>query len=66
MLVSGGACVVSSFSCVRVFASPMDCGHQAPLFMGLFRQEYWSGLLFPFAGDLPDPEVEPVSCALAG
>ena len=28
---------------------------QAPLSMGFPRQEYWSGLLFPSAGDLPDP-----------
>ena len=33
------------------------------------RQEYWSGLLFPPPGDLPDPGIEPVSplyLALAG
>ena len=28
--------------------------HQAPLCMGFFRQEYWSGLPFPSPGDLPD------------
>ena len=28
------------------------------------RQEYWSGLLFPFPGDLPDPGIEPSSPAL--
>ena len=27
--------------------------HQAPLSMGFPRQEYWSGLLFPFPGDIP-------------
>ena len=30
------------------------------------RQEYWSGLLFPSSGDLPDPGIEPASPALAG
>ena len=30
--------------------------------MGLPRQEYWSGLLFPTPGDLLDPGIEPVSC----
>ena len=25
------------------------------------RQEYWSGLPFPFPGDLPDPGIEPRS-----
>ena len=32
--------------------------------MGFRRQEYWSGLLFPSPGDLPDPEIEPGSPAL--
>ena len=27
-------------------------------------QEYWSGLPFPSAGDLPDPEIEPGSPTL--
>ena len=43
--------------------------HQAPLSMGFSRQEYWSGLPFLPAGDLPDPGIEPpfpVSPALAG
>ena len=37
--------------------------------MGFFRQEYWSGLPFPPAWDLPDPEVKlksPASPTLAG
>ena len=34
--------------------------------MGLSRQEYWSGLPFPSAGDLPNPGIEPVSPVLAG
>ena len=40
----------------------------APLSMGFYRQEYWSGLPFPPPGDLPDPGTEPVSLtsALAG
>ena len=29
--------------------------------MAFPRQEYWSGLLFPPPGDLPDPGIEPVS-----
>ena len=42
---------------------------QAPLSMGFSRQEYWSGLLCPPPGDLPDPGIEPTSLtspALAG
>jgi len=34
--------------------------------MGFPRQEYWSGLPFPSAGDLPYPGIEPTSPALAG
>ena len=32
--------------------------------MEFSRQEYWSGLLFPSPGDLPDPRIEPRSPAL--
>ena len=32
---------------------------QAPLSMGLSRQEYWSGMPCPPSGDLPDPGIEP-------
>ena len=39
---------------------------QAPLSMEFSRLEYWSGLPFPSSGDLPDPQIEPVSPALAG
>ena len=31
--------------------------------MGFPRQECWNGLLFPSPGDLPDPNIEPVSPA---
>ena len=33
--------------------------HQAPLFKGFYRQEYWSGLPFPSLEDLPNPGIEP-------
>ena len=40
----------------------VDCvAHQAPLPMGFFRQEYWSGLPFPSPRDLLDPGTEPRS-----
>ena len=32
--------------------------------MEFLKQEYWSGLQFPFPGDLPDPGIEPRSPAL--
>ena len=37
---------------------------QSPLYMGFSRQEYWSGLLFPSRGNLPNSGVEPRSPAL--
>ena len=48
------------------FVTPWMVDFQAPLSMGFPRQEYWSGLLFPAQGDLPDPEIELESPALAG
>ena len=43
---------------------PWTVACQAPLSMEFSRQEYWSGLLFPSPGDLPDPGIEPRSAAL--
>ena len=40
--------------------------HQAPLSLGISRQEYWSGLPFPSPGDLPGSGIKPRSPALAG
>ena len=37
---------------------------QAPLSMGLSRQEYWGGLPFPSPGDLPNLGIKPESPAL--
>ena len=48
------------------FATLRSIAHQAPLSMGIPRQEYWSGLPCPPPGDLSDPGVEPGSPALAG
>ena len=43
-------------------ATPWTAAHQAPLSMGFFRRESWSGCHALLQG-LPDPEVEPcVSC----
>ena len=49
---------------VQLLATPWTVAHQAPLSMGLSRQEYWSGLPFPSPGDLPNPGIEPGSPAL--
>ena len=55
---------VKSLSRVPLFATPWTIAYQAPLSMGFSRQEYWSGLPFPSAGDLPNPGIEPESPAL--
>ena len=52
---------VKSLSCVWLFVTSWTVAHQAPLSMGFSRQEYWSGLLYPPPGDLPDPGIEPRS-----
>ena len=50
-------CVLSRFSCVRLFATLWTVGLQAPLSIGLSRQENWSGLPCPPPGDLPHPGI---------
>ena len=52
-------CVLSHFSCVRLFATTWTVALQAPLSMGFSRQGYWSGLPFSSPGKLPDPGTEP-------
>ena len=59
-------CVLSHFSHVQLFATLWTVAHWAPLSMGFFRQEYWSGLPCPPPGDLLNPGIEPGSPALAG
>ena len=49
--------MLSCFSRVQLFVTPWTIACQCPLAMG-FRQEYWSGLPFPFPGDLPDPGIK--------
>ena len=49
---------------VRQFVTPWAVAIQAPLSMGLSRQECWSGLPFPSPGDLPDLGIEPGSPTL--
>ena len=58
------ACMLSRFSCVRLFATPWTVARQAPLSMGFSRRECWSGLPCSPLGDLPSPGIEPASPAL--
>ena len=43
---------------------PMDCNPLGSSVHGISQQEYWSGLPFPSAGDLPNPGIKPGSPAL--
>ena len=52
---------MKSLSRVQLFATPWTVACQAPPSLGFSRQEYWSGLPFPSPGDLPHPEIEPMS-----
>ena len=54
-------CSVTSLS-----ATPQTVTQQPPLSVGFLKQEYWSRCPFSFTGDLPKPETEPISPALAG
>ena len=57
-ILRGNACL-----CAQSFdsATPWTVARQAPVSMGFFRQEYWSGLPFPSPGDLLNPGIEPTS-----
>ena len=57
--------VVQLLSRVRLCATPWTVAHQAPLSIGLPRQEHWSGWPFPSPGDLPDLGIKPESPASA-
>ena len=51
--------MLSHFSHVRLFVILWTATRQAPLSIGFFRQEYWSGLLFPPLGIFPIPGSKP-------
>ena len=60
---------VCVFSHVQLFAAPWTIACQAPPPMEFSRQDYWSGMPFPTAGDLLDSGIQPVtlvSSALVG
>ena len=52
--------VMYVLSCLVMSDSLQPCGlaHQAPLSTGFSRQKYWSHLLCPPPGDLPDPGIK--------
>ena len=65
VFIEWAVCVLSH-SVVSDSATSWTVALQAPLSMGFFRQEYWSGLPCPPPGDLPDPGIVPTCPALAG
>ena len=63
-LYSGTGGNLVAQSCLTL-ATPWTAARQAPLSMGFSRQECWNGLPFPSPEDLPNPEIESGSPALA-
>ena len=59
---AGGGGLVAK-SCLTL-ATPWTVARQASWSMGFSRQEYKSGLPFPFPGDLPNSGIKPGSPAL--
>ena len=68
--------MLSRFSCVQLSVTLWAIAHQAPLFMGFSRQEYWSGLPLPSPMNESESESEvaklcptlsdPTDCSLPG
>ena len=54
-------CILSHFSHVQLFVTPWTVAHQAPLSMGISRQESWSGLSCPLPGMFLTQELNPCS-----
>ena len=61
LFTDGGGLVAKS---CPTLVTPWTVARQAPLSMGFYRQEYWSGFLCPSPGDLPNPGIEPRPPAL--
>ena len=56
--------VLSSFSRVRLFATPWTVACQALLSIGFFQAKILEWVAMPPPGDLPDPGIKPASPAL--
>jgi len=52
---------VKSLQSCLLFVTPWPVARQAPISLGFYRHEYWSGLSFPPPGDLPDPRFRQAS-----
>ena len=60
---SQGALGAQSLSHVAL-CDLMDCSPPVSSVQGISWQQYWSGWPFPTPGNLPDPEIKPMSSAL--
>ena len=56
-------CVYLVAQSCPTLCSPVGCSPPGSSVLGVLRQEYWSGLLFPSPGDLPGPWMESPSLA---
>ena len=52
-------CVCLAAKSFPTLWDPTDCSLPGSSIHGISQQEYWSDLLFPPPGDLPDPRIEP-------
>ena len=52
-------CAQSLQSCL-ILCDLWTVDDKAPLSMGCSKQEYWSGLLCPPPGELPNPGIKPI------
>ena len=62
-------CCAQMLTCVQPLVIPWTVALQAPLSLGFFWKEYWSGLPFLSLGHLPDPGIKHTflaSSSLAG
>ena len=64
--IYNGILCVHSLSCVRLPAASWTVAHQALLFMGFSRQEYWRRLPFSTPEGLLNPGIESTSLASPG
>ena len=53
--------MLSHFNHIQLCATPWTVAHQAALFIGFSRQEYWSGLPCCPPGNLPNLGIKPAS-----
>ena len=60
------ACMLSHSSHIWLFVNLWTVAFQAPLSMGYFRHEYWSGLPCPPPWDLSHPGIKSVSPVAPG